>query len=148
MWPSNEERGTESLDSTRSPRTQEHKPGSFRPGQGWLRPSDGERGTETLMDFDSISERPQNHKPGLIHTKRCSLTGNRRARIRGSQRNLHIYTGESVSHKSMKNSQEIWGKSLNSSWLETPSGGFFLIHNRAPFGLDTVGIYTRNTPPS
>jgi hypothetical protein len=55
-----------------------------------MRPSNGERGTETVMifipakvgcdqatgrealkhdDLDSISERPQNHNPGLIHTK-------------------------------------------------------------------------------
>jgi hypothetical protein len=52
---------------------------SFRPCQGWMRPSVRER-HRNYKDFDSISKRPQNHKPELIHTKRYSRTGNRRAR--------------------------------------------------------------------
>jgi hypothetical protein len=40
----------------------------FIPNQGWLRPNNGERGTETAKDFDSIFKRPQNHKLELIHT--------------------------------------------------------------------------------
>ena len=47
----------------------------------------GER-HRNLEDFDSISERSQNNKLGLIHTIRRSLTGSRRARSRGPQRDL------------------------------------------------------------
>jgi hypothetical protein len=62
-----------------------------------MRPSDGERDTETLMDFDSISERSQNHKPGLIHT------------IRRSQTEIvehEVGDLREISHKPKKNSQE------------------------------------------
>jgi hypothetical protein len=47
----------------------------------------GER-HRNLEDFDSISKRSQNHKPGLIHIKWYSRTGNRRARNSGTQRDL------------------------------------------------------------
>jgi hypothetical protein len=39
-----------------------------------MRPSDGERGTETVKDFNSISEQLQNYKPELIHTILCIQT--------------------------------------------------------------------------
>ena len=57
----------------------------------------GER-HRNLENFDSIFERSQNHKPGLIHTKRCCQIENCRARSRGPQRYLP--------HKSKNNSQE------------------------------------------
>jgi hypothetical protein len=47
---------------------------SFIPDKGCLWPNDGERGTETAKDFDSIFERSQNYKPGLIHTIRRTWT--------------------------------------------------------------------------
>jgi hypothetical protein len=62
-----------------------------------MRPSDGEIDTETLIDFDSIFERSQNHKPGLIHTIRRSRTEIVEHEVGGHRE---------ISHKSKKNSQE------------------------------------------
>jgi hypothetical protein len=58
-------------------------------------------------DFDSISKRPQNHKPELIHTILCSKAGIRRARSRGSQRDLFTSPRRIRKNKGVQGTQQL-----------------------------------------
>jgi hypothetical protein len=98
----------------------------------------GER-HRNLEDFDSITERPQNHNPGLIHTIRCSRTGSRRARTRGPQRDLL--------HESSKNKEEQGCARHSAAWLRQTICGYQFILIKTQFSVVHRGIYTRNNPP-
>ena len=99
-----------------------------------MRPSDEEKRHRNLEDFDSISEQSQNNKPGLIHTKWRSRTGNRWARSREPQRDLP--------HKSKKNSQEQRCVRHSVAWLQYHIG---LSNDQKFFSEYTYGIFILGT---
>jgi hypothetical protein len=102
-------------------------------------PSDEERDIENREDLDSISKRPQNHKPELIHIKRRSRT-------------------EAVHHKvveprgmssQVQEEQEEHGvcNALNSISCDKPYEAInSWLSKRSSLGY-IGGIYTRNNSP-
>jgi hypothetical protein len=87
--------------------------------------------------FYSISKRPQNHNMELVHKKRWSHAGNRRARTRGSQRNLLTSPRRTRKNKNLS-------MTLSSSAAISYS---LSIHHKVPNSLEARDICTRNNPP-
>ena len=84
---------------------------SFIPDQGWMRPSDGEREPiprRLRLDLRTTAE-PQ---PELIHTRRGSHTGTRKARTSGFQRNLFTSLGRTRKNKGVQGTQQLSCKTI------------------------------------
>ena len=103
-----------------------------------MRPNDGRERHRNREDFDSISERPQNHNPELIHTKWCSRTGNRRARTRRTQRDH--FTSPRRTRKNRGLSKALGSSAAISCSLSN--------HQNVPNSIEAGDIYTRNNPSS
>ena len=72
----------------------------------------GER-HRNFEDFDSISKRSQNNKPGLIHTKRYSHTGNCRARSSRTQRDFFTSPRRTRKNKGVQGTQQLGCKTIS-----------------------------------
>jgi hypothetical protein len=112
----------------------------FIPDQGWLRPGDRERGTETVKDFDSISERQQNRKTKLIHTIWRSQTEVVEHRV-GDVREISSQVLDEQGRTRVF-------KALNSSAATNHMRLSIHDYQKLCSQWYIGGIYTRNNPPS